>query len=78
MRFEDMAEAAGLPRKPFYTVREVSKATGIPESTVRKAVALGDMPSYLPPWKVRGVLVGVEQVDDWIEGMMRNARRDMP
>ena len=71
MRFEEMAEAAGLPRKPFYTVREVSKATGIPESTVRKAVALGDMPSYLPPWKVRGVTVHRDDVDTWINSMMR-------
>ena len=78
MRFEEMAEAAGLPRKPFYTVREVSEATGIPQSTVRKAVALGDMPSYLPPWKVRGVLVSVECVNGWLEGMVRHARRDIP
>lgn len=73
MRFADMARDAGLPRKPLYKLREVAEATGIPESTVRKAVAMGDMPVYMPPWKSRGMLVGVEQVDRWMKEMMRDA-----
>ena len=29
-----MAEGAGLPRKPLYTISEVARATGVPSSSV--------------------------------------------
>ena len=48
MRFAEMAKAAGLPRKPFYLVREVSVATGWPESTVYGSMANGDLRKRLP------------------------------
>lgn len=69
MRFEEMAEAAGLPRKPFYTAKEIAKATWMPESTVRKAIELGELPGHLPAWKVRGTVVHRDDVNAWLDGM---------
>ena len=33
----EMAQAVGLPRKPFYTLTETAKATGISYSTLIRA-----------------------------------------
>lgn len=69
MRFAEMAKEAGLPRKPFYLVREISIATGWPESTVYGSMARGDLRKRLPAWKKRGRMASVEDIDAWLERM---------
>lgn len=69
MRFAEMAQQAGLPRKPFYLVSEIAKATGWPESTVYGSMANGDLRKRLPAWKKRGRMASVDDIDAWLEGM---------
>ncbi len=69
MRFAEMAKEAGLPRKPFYLVSEIARATGWPESTVYGSMAKGDLRKRLPAWKKRGRMAHVEDIDEWLEGM---------
>lgn len=69
--FEDMAREAGLPRKGFYTVREVSEATGVTQSTLRAEMAAGRLAWMMPPTRRRGMLIRPAWVDEWIEGGTR-------
>lgn len=67
MNFAEMAKAAGLIEKPFYTIREVSIATGVPQSTLRDECAARRLTVFMPPGKMRGMLIRPEWVDDWID-----------
>ena len=69
--FADMARAAGLPAKGLYTVREVSEATGVAQSTLRAEMAAGRIPWVLPPERTRGRLIRPAWVDALIEGGTR-------
>lgn len=72
--FKDMAADAGLVAKPFYTVAEVSRATGIFESVIRDAKNAGRLKTFLPIGKQRGALFRAEWVDEWIERGTQDAR----
>ena len=60
-----MAADAGLPRKPLYTLTEIARATGIPRTNLAEAVARGDLASFMPPGRKRGLLVRCEWFDGW-------------
>lgn len=73
MGFAEMAIEAGLKRKPYYTVVEVARATGIPESAVRDAKDGGELTYFLPTGRTRGVLFRPEWIDTWMEKGVVNA-----
>ena len=62
-----MAVAAGLPDKPYYTLTEVSKATGIPRATLDDERRNGELRTFMPPGQARGCLVKCEWYDEWFE-----------
>lgn len=65
-----MADAAGLASKPLYCISEVSKASGIPASTLYDERKAGRLKAFMPPGRKRGVLVAPEWFDEWMqEGM---------
>lgn len=69
--FLEAAQQAGFPVKLAYTVREVSKISGIPYSTLQAAVKNGDLKAFLPPGRTRGRLVRPEWFDTyWNVGMV--------
>lgn len=61
-----MAEAAGMPRKGMYTLREVSDVTGVPYSTLLNESKSGHLESFMPSGRKRGIRVVPEWVDRWI------------
>lgn len=65
MTFADMAGAAGLKEKPLYSVSEVSRASGVPESVIRGAMAEGRIRHFLPPGRVRGSFIAPAWFDEW-------------
>ena len=68
--FLEAAQQAGFPVKLAYTVREVSKISGIPYSTLQAAVQCGDIQSFLPPGRSRGRLIKPEWFEDyWLQGV---------
>lgn len=73
MGFAEMAEAAGLKRKPYYTVAEVARSTGIPDGVIRDAKDAGEITYFLPTGRSRGVLFKPEWVDEWLEKGVVNA-----
>ena len=62
-----MAEEAGLPSKPYYSLTEVAKATGIGRSTLDEERRAGRLRSFLPVGNERGLLVKCEWFDEWME-----------
>ncbi len=62
----EMAEAAGLPKKPFYTLTEAAKATGIPRSAFYCAVTDGTLKSFVPSGRKRGRLISSEWFAEWL------------
>ena len=62
----EMAQAVGLPKKPFYTLTEAAKATGIPRSAFCGAVADGTLKSFVPPGRKRGRLTSGEWFAEWV------------
>lgn len=64
--FAAMAEAAGMPRKGMYTLREVSDVTGVPYATLLVESKAGRLESFLPKGRKRGIRVVPEWVDMWI------------
>lgn len=65
--FDSYVEAAGVRRKPLYTLRELEKILGIPYSTLRDECNAGRMTYHLPKGRKNGKLVRPEWVDEWIE-----------
>ena len=64
---KSMAKAAVLPDKPLYTITEVSKASGVPRSTLDEERKSGRLKAFIPPGKRRGWLVRCEWFDEWFE-----------
>ena len=64
----EMAQAVGLPRKPFYTLTETAKATGISYSTLIRASNGGSLATFLPSGRERGRLTSGEWFEEWIAG----------
>ena len=62
----EMAEAAGLPKKPFYTLTETAKATGIPYSSILRAAKDGRLTTFLPSGRKRGWLTSSEWFAEWV------------
>lgn len=62
-----MAEEAGLPCKPLYTVPEVSKATGISAYVLWREIRAGRLKARMPVGRKRGVLIAREWFDEWME-----------
>lgn len=62
----EMAVEAGLPKKPFYTLTEDAKATGIPRSAFCGAVADGTLKSFVPSGRKRGRLIKSEWFAEWV------------
>ncbi|HIS39924.1 MAG TPA: helix-turn-helix domain-containing protein [Candidatus Aphodovivens avistercoris] len=60
-----MAAAAGLPRKPLYTISEVADATGVPRTSLAEAARSGELRTFMPPGRKKGTLVRCEWFDDW-------------
>ncbi|MBY4796764.1 helix-turn-helix domain-containing protein [Collinsella sp. AGMB00827] len=57
----------GLPRKPLYSVTEISRVLGIKYATLNAEVNAGRLKSHLPAGRRQGRLVRPEWVDAWIE-----------
>ena len=64
----EMAQAVGLPRKPFYTLTETAKATGIPYSAVLSAAKSGRLRAFMPNGRKRGMVTSAEWFAEWIAG----------
>ena len=65
--FQQMADELGIRHKLMYTLREVSRATGVAYDTVRLECKAGRMKSHLPEGRKEGRMVRPEWVDEWIE-----------
>lgn len=52
----------------YYTVREVSEATGIPVRSIYSAIARGDLQRLVPHGCVRGWRLSEQAVRDWLDG----------
>ena len=52
----------------YYTVREVSEATGVPVRTLYDAIARGDLQRLVPHGCVRGWRLSEQAVRDWLGG----------
>ena len=61
----EMAEAAGLPRKGAYRLSEVSRASGVSMTTLRREAVAGSLKTFLPPGYERGKLVRPQCFDEW-------------
>ena len=61
----EMAEAAGFPRKPFYTLTEAAKATGLPYSAMLKASKSGRLKTVLLG-DMRGRFVDSDAFAEWM------------
>lgn len=69
MLLDRMAAKVGVPVKAAYTLREVSKASGIPYSTLVDEVNRGRIKTFLPPGRRRGRLVRPEVFESyWKDG----------
>lgn len=66
-KFADAAEAAGIRRKMFYSVREVAQVCGVPQTTIRYEIRSGRMRCMLPEGRRQGRLIRPEWVDEWAE-----------
>ena len=62
----EMAVEAGLPKKPFYTLTETAKATGIPYASLRNAAKDGRLTTLLPSGRERGRLTSGEWFAEWV------------
>lgn len=69
--FKEVADAAGLPSKVFYTLTEVSEILGIPRSTIDLEARKHRLTSFLPEGRKQGRLIKPEWVDEWIEAGIR-------
>ncbi len=70
-----MAEDAGLVSKPFYSLSELAKATGIPRSTLDEERKSGRLESFIPYGNERGILVKCEWFDKWMAEDVRSGAR---
>lgn len=75
MGLRRMAEEAGLPSKPYYSLTEIAQATGISRTTLDEERRAGRMRSFLPVGCERGLLVKCEWFDEWIETGTRSGVR---
>lgn len=64
----EMAVEAGLPKKPFYTIPETAKATGIPYSAILSAAKSGRLRAFMPNGRKRGMVTSAEWFEEWIAG----------
>lgn len=64
----EMAVEAGLPKKPFYTLTEAAKATGIPHSAVLSAAKSGRLRAFMPNGRKRGMVTSAEWFAEWVAG----------
>lgn len=62
----EMAVEAGLPKKPFYTLTEAAKATGIPYSAVLSAAKSGRLRAFMPNGRKRGMVTSAEWFAEWV------------
>ena len=62
----EMAVEAGLPKKPFYTIPETAKATGIPYSAVLSAAKSGQLRAFMPNGRKRGMVTSAEWFAEWV------------
>lgn len=52
----------------YFSVREVSEATGIPVRTLYDAISRGDLQRLVPHGCVRGWRLSEQAVHDWLDG----------
>ena len=57
----------------YYTVREVSEATGVPVRTIYDAISRGDLQRLVPHGCVRGWRLSEQAVRDWLDGKTPHA-----
>lgn len=57
----ETAVEAGLPKKPFCTIPETAKATGIPYSAVLSAAKSGRLRAFMPNGRKRGMVTSAER-----------------
>lgn len=57
----------------YYTISEVSEATGIPKRTLYDAVASGLLKVVTPNGSTRGMRTTEQWVTEWLEGRARRA-----
>lgn len=69
-----MAVEAGLPDKPYYSITEVAKASGIPRTTLDDARRAGRRRSMIPVGCERGLLIRCDWFDDWTESGFRSGK----
>lgn len=67
-----MAEV-GMPVKNAYRIGEVSRASGVPLTTLNEDAKAGTIKTFLPPGRKRGRLVKPEWFEDWWKEGMENA-----
>ena len=66
MTAQEMALACGLPPLLSYTVAETSRYSGVPESTLRRAIGEGELACVLLRGCKRGRRVRPEDLDAWM------------
>ena len=68
MTAREMAEAAGLPPRLAYSLRQTAGYTGVSYATVLEEARAGRLRTMPRPTRgLRGAKVRPEDVDEWIE-----------
>lgn len=65
--FKRTANELGLQPKLLYTMKEVSRITGVAYSTLLDECTAGRLKYHLPEGRKQGRLFRPEWVDEWIE-----------
>lgn len=65
--FADMARDAGLERKPYYSIAEAAKATGIGEGVFYREIRGGRIQTFRYGKRGDRILMTPAQIDAWFQ-----------